>query len=78
MKVTVSIPDDIFNDAESLTHQLGTSRSDIYARALAAFINDHLPDKVTLAMNRAVDAIGAEDDAFLKHAARRVFDRSEW
>ena len=78
MKVAVSIPDDIFADAEQLSQALGTSRSNVYARALAAFVDDHVPDKVTQAMNAAVDAIGAEDDSFSRQAARRVFDRVEW
>ncbi len=86
MKVAVSIPDDIFRDAEALTRQLGTSRSDVYARALAAFVGDHVPDKVTQAMNDAVDVIGEAagerggepTGEFARQAARRVFDRIEW
>lgn len=78
MKVAVSIPDDIFAEAESLTRQLGTSRSDIYARALAAFVDEHEPDKVTQAMNAAVEAVGEPVGRFSKQAARRVFDRVEW
>ena len=78
MKVAVSIPDDIFADAEILTRQLGTSRSDVYARALAAFVDDHVPDKVTQAINDVVDAVGTEPDGFARAAARRVFDRVEW
>ncbi len=78
MKVAVSIPDDIFADAEILTRQLGTSRSEVYARALAAFVDDHVPDKVTQAINDVVDAVGTELDGFAHAAARRVFDRTEW
>ncbi|MEO7635018.1 MAG: hypothetical protein ABIS38_05165 [Sphingomicrobium sp.] len=76
--MAVSIPDDIFADAERLTRQLGTSRSEVYARALAAFVEDHVPDKVTQAINAVVDAVGPEPDGFARAAARRVFDRSEW
>ena len=78
MKVAVSIPDDIFADAETLTRRLGTSRSDVYARALAAFVDEHEPDKVTKAMNAAVDAVGERASEFSTQAARRVFDRVDW
>ena len=78
MKVAVSIPDDVFDEAEQLTRKLKTSRSEIYARALAAFVGDHAPDRVTEAMNDVIDSVGAERDDFVDAAARRVLDRSEW
>ena len=78
MKVAVSIPDDIFVDAEKLTEALGTSRSDLYARALAAFVDEHVPDKVTQALNDVVDAVGTEPDGFAQAAAGRALERTEW
>ena len=78
MKTAVSIPDDLFDEAEVLARELKTSRSAIYARALAAFIDSHDADRVTEAMNRAVDAIGSETDAFVAGAARRVLETVEW
>jgi metal-responsive CopG/Arc/MetJ family transcriptional regulator len=78
MKVAVSIPDPVFAEAERLAKRLKTTRSDIYARALGAFVATHAPDRVTQAMNEVVDAVGAVPDEFAKAAARRVFDRVEW
>lgn len=78
MKVAVSIPDPVFNDAEQLARRMKTSRSDLYARALAAYVGDHAPDHVTQAMNQAVDGISPESDDFAAAAAKRVFDRVEW
>ncbi len=78
MKVAVSIPDPVFNEAEQLAKRMKTSRSEIYARALAAYVGDHAPDHVTKAMNQAVDAIGPEDDDFVRAAARRALERVEW
>ena len=78
MKVAVSIPDPVFKEAESLANRLNTSRSDLYARALDAFVASHAPDRVTEAMNAAVEGIGAKRDGFAGQAARRVFDRVEW
>jgi metal-responsive CopG/Arc/MetJ family transcriptional regulator len=78
MKVAVSIPDDVFAEAESLAKQLKASRSEIYSRALGEFLGRHAPDRVTDQMNHVVTAVGEEADAFSKQAARRVMRRVEW
>ncbi|MBA2467685.1 MAG: hypothetical protein H0V46_08815 [Sphingomonas sp.] len=78
MKVAVSIPDDVFAEADLLARELQTSRSEIYARALAAFVATQDPDRVTRAMNAVVDALQPAPDAFVDRAARRVLDRTEW
>lgn len=78
MKVAISIPDPIFAEAELLAQRLQTSRSDIYARALDAFIGTHAPDRVTATLNRVVDAAGAGLDDFAALASRRALDRTEW
>jgi metal-responsive CopG/Arc/MetJ family transcriptional regulator len=78
MKVAVSIPDEIFAEAESLAKQFGTSRSELYSRALGVFIGLHTPERLTQAMNEAVDAAQEESDAFSAEAARRALRNVEW
>ena len=78
MKVAVSIPDPIFTEAEALVKQFGTSRSELYRRALGEFISRHAVDPVTRAMNEVVDAVGAGADDFNAEAARRVLKNVEW
>lgn len=78
MKVAVSIPDAVFEEADLLARQLKTTRSDIYARALAAFVGEHDPERVTEALNGAVDAAGGGADDFSRVAALRILDKSEW
>jgi len=78
MKVAVSIPDPVFEEAERLAAHLKTSRSELYARALAAYVGDRAPDRVTEAMDAVVDAVGGSADGFSRAAARRVFERVEW
>jgi len=78
MKVAVSIPDDIFAEAEALAKRLKTSRSDIFSRALGEFIGHHAPDRVTDLMNDVVREVGEEPDAFRVAASRRVLKNSEW
>ena len=78
MKVAVSIPDEVFAEAERLAARLKTSRSDVYARALDAFVAEHAPDRVTEAINEVVNSVDAAPDAFTRQASRKVFDRVEW
>lgn len=79
MKTAVSIPDDVFEDAERLATELQTSRSQLYSRALQEFVARHTPDRLTEAMDRVVDEIGGEaDDEFSRRASRRVLEQVEW
>jgi len=78
MKTAVSIPDDIFERAESLARRAKRSRSDLYARALKEYVARHAPDSVTEAMDRVVAEINEPTDRFVSTAARRTLERNEW
>ena len=78
MKTAVSIPDDVFNEAEILAKELNTSRSDVYARALAAFVGDHSSDRVTEALDEALAAVGEPVDPAIAAAGRRILSDIEW
>jgi metal-responsive CopG/Arc/MetJ family transcriptional regulator len=78
MKVAVSIPDDVFAEAEALAKRMKSSRSEIYSRALGEFIGHHAPDRVTNLMNEVVDIIGDKRDAFSAAAAKKVLKKVEW
>jgi predicted transcriptional regulator len=78
MKTAVSIPDDVFEDAERLASRLQTSRSKLYARALAEFVARHDDDRVTALMDQAVREAGAQGDAFLEVATKQAMQRAEW
>ena len=81
MKVAVSIPDPIFARADALASQLGTSRSELYRRALDRYLADHDGGSVTERMNAALADAGPEDPreiAWRNRAAYEVFARTEW
>jgi hypothetical protein len=50
----------------------------LYARAIAAYVGNRAPDRVTEKMNAVVGAVGASADGFSRAAARRVFERVDW
>jgi metal-responsive CopG/Arc/MetJ family transcriptional regulator len=78
MKTAVSIPDDVFQDAERLARRAKKSRSQLFSDALREYVARHAPEEVTEAMDRVVAEVGDTTDAFTSAAARHVLDRTEW
>ena len=78
MKTIVSIPDDVFEEAERLAIELRMSRSQLYSRSLQEFVARHAPNRLTEGMNRVIDEVGAEVDELSQRAARRVLKQVEW
>jgi metal-responsive CopG/Arc/MetJ family transcriptional regulator len=78
MKTAISIPDDVFEEAERLARRLGKSRSELYREALAEYVARHDPETVTAAMNRVATEVDTSLDGFSRRAARTVGERTEW
>jgi predicted transcriptional regulator len=78
MKTAVSIPDDVYHQAERLARRLKKTRSQLYSHALAEYVARHGSDQVTDAMYEVCDEIGVESDPFVAAASRRMLERSEW
>lgn len=72
MKVALSIPDELFESAESLAKRLRVSRSRLYATALADYVAKHQSRKVTARL----DAVYATEDGRLDRPLRRAQARS--
>lgn len=51
MKTAISIPDPLFKATERLARRLRLSRSEVFQRAVQAFIQDHDDAAVTTALN---------------------------
>lgn len=78
MKIAVSVPDDVFEEAERLARRMKRSRSEVYSRALAEYLARHTPDRVTDAMDRTLAEIDEPADHFPRAASKRVLKRSDW
>jgi len=80
MKTAVSVPDDIFREADALARRSARSRSEVYTAALRDYLARHDPEQVTRALDDVVSRIGgAEGEAeFLAAAGRRLLEQSEW
>ena len=78
MKTAVSIPDEVFEDAERLAKRLKKSRSEVYSLALSEYVARHGTNHVTESMDRAMDGIGVELDSFVPAASRHRLEETEW
>ena len=78
MKTAISVPDDVFEEAERLVRQTKRSRSELYTLALTEYLARHAPDRITEAMDRVVSEVGEEVDEFVAEASRRTLSRVEW
>jgi len=78
MKTAVSIPNELFDVAERLARRTRKSRSRLFSDALREYVARRSPDRITEAMDEAMDEIGESNDSFVAAASRRRLERSEW
>ncbi len=78
MKTAVSVPDEVFAEAERLARRMKRSRSDVYSQALAEYVARHTPDRVTEVLDRVMAEINEPPDQFARAATRRILRRSRW
>ena len=80
MKTAISIPDDVFNDAERLVARMKTSRSELYSRAIAEFVARHDDDAVTRALDEVARIINSDpsDTQMTTATALAVLRQVEW
>lgn len=78
MKTAISIPDDVFADAEKSARTLKKSRSQLYSRAVKEYVARHAADQVTDALNAVCEEKEPSYGDFSTAAARRTLRNSEW
>ncbi len=94
MKTAISIPDDLFADAERLARELKKSRSRLYGDAMREYLDRHSSERVTETLDALCAELagdkrgggerdgGDERDAagrgFTRAAARRTLERTDW
>jgi metal-responsive CopG/Arc/MetJ family transcriptional regulator len=77
MKTAISLPDELFADADRFAAKIGISRSQLYATALAEYLARHRDGDVTAALDRVYGTPSLSDDE-LGAAARDSLRRAEW
>lgn len=78
MKITIALPDHLFEEAERLAARLEKTRSQLYTDALREYLGRHDPESVTERLDAVVDDLSPEEDRFVASAARGVLESVEW
>lgn len=68
MKTAISIPDEVFAEAEAEARRLGVSRSGLYAKAVAEFVARNRG----LGVREALDSVYATEDSKVDEALARL------
>lgn len=78
MKTAISIPDELFQEADALAARLGKTRSQVYREALTEYLSRRDPHAVTARLDDVVSDIGEAADGWSSSAAAAALERSEW
>ena len=80
MKTAISLPDDLFEAADRLAARLGRSRSELYATAVAEYLERHKFQGVTERLDAVYEARPEDSqlDPVLDALQLRSLPREEW
>ncbi|HET8723703.1 MAG TPA: ribbon-helix-helix protein, CopG family [Anaeromyxobacteraceae bacterium] len=78
MKTAISLPDDLFAEADRLARRLAKTRSQLYREAVEEYLARHDPDEITRAVDRVAERLDPRDDGFARAAARITMGREHW
>jgi metal-responsive CopG/Arc/MetJ family transcriptional regulator len=68
MKTAISLPDDLFRQAEAAAQRLRVSRSELYAKAIAEFLRRRQETSITERLNKVYSQREAKVDSGLHRA----------
>jgi len=78
MKTAISIPDDVFESADEVAEELGMSRSELYANAVAEYLAKHRARDVTAKLNEVYGNEPGRVAPRLRKAQARSVGKSDW
>ena len=78
MKIAVSIPNPVFEAAERVSRRLRVPRSQLYARALQAYVKQHSGEEITARLNSVYGKLSSKPDPNIQAAALSVLRREKW
>lgn len=78
MKTAISVPNPIFEAGEELAERLGLSRSELYTRALVAFLAEHEDEQVTAKLNEIYAEESSALDPVLAQLQALSIPPEEW
>ncbi|MCS6813054.1 MAG: hypothetical protein NZ772_05710 [Cyanobacteria bacterium] len=78
MKTAISLPDSVFEQAEALAQRLGLSRSELYTKALQAYLNRYSRDQILLKLNQVYSRESSELDPVMARMQSMSLPYEDW
>jgi antitoxin MazE6 len=78
MKTAVSLPENLFVEAEAAAKRLRVSRSQLYATAIAEFLERTRANSVTDRLNQIYSTKHAKVDPALHRAQLKSLEKNSW
>lgn len=78
MKTAISLPDPVFEQAEALARQLGVSRSELYTKALQAYLKRYNRDQILLKLNQVYARESSELDPVMTRMQFMSLPHEDW
>jgi metal-responsive CopG/Arc/MetJ family transcriptional regulator len=74
MKTAISVPDEVFSQAEQIAKERGISRSELYTEALKRLLEEELVRK----LNQVYAEVDSEPDPALEAYSVKQLRKVEW
>ncbi|MEA5625848.1 CopG family ribbon-helix-helix protein [Nostoc sp. UHCC 0251] len=78
MKTAISLPDSIFEEAEALARELGVSRSELYTKALKAYLRKYNRNQMLNQLNTVYSEESSELDPVLAKLQFMSLSGEDW
>jgi metal-responsive CopG/Arc/MetJ family transcriptional regulator len=78
MKTAISLPDLVFNEAESLARRLGLSRSELYTKALKSYLRRHNRARMLSKLNELYGEEPGLADPVLAQMQFMTLPKEDW
>ena len=78
MKTAISIPDKLFRKADQYAKSHGVSRSQLYAKAVAQFLEQHPADHITKQLNEVYSTEPSKLNNTISTLQFSSIEKEEW
>jgi metal-responsive CopG/Arc/MetJ family transcriptional regulator len=78
MKTAISLPDPVFEAAEILAKELGLSRSELYTKALKAYLGKYNRDQMLLKLNEVYAEASSDLDPVMAKMQFSSLPHEDW
>ncbi len=78
MKTAISLPDSVFEEAEVLARELGVSRSELYTKALKAYLRKYNRNQMLNQLNTVYSQESSELDPVLAKLQFMSLPHEDW